>query len=156
MRACTRPRILAGARFLHRACFSLNAGNDWSVRRRIAIFPLVLAWVCANGAIWDVVQVFAWGKMFAGYTQTMSLGAALRETFEPSKACEMCSGIATAREAAKEQAPVVADRAAEKIILALDAPAPLLFDQDHADWPMIPAGDARVRAERVPVPPPRA
>jgi hypothetical protein len=126
------------------------------VRSRIAIIPLVFAWVCANGAIWDVVQVFAWGKMFASYAQTMSVGAALRETFDPSRPCEMCSGIATAREAAKEQVPATVEGAVEKIVLALHTPAPVIFEHARANWPVMLTGLVPLRSELVPVPPPRA
>ena len=59
----------------------------------------MLAWLCANGALLDLVQVFAWSRMFAGYTQTMTVGAALRETFDPAKPCELCLGVADAKDA---------------------------------------------------------
>jgi hypothetical protein len=140
----------------HRPCFSTEASDGGGVRSRITIIPLVLAWICANGAIWDVVQVFAWGRMFAGYTQTMTIGAALRETFDPSRPCEMCSGIANAREAAKEQVPAAVEGAVEKIVLALHSPAPLVFDRTRIKWPVMRIGIAPIRSERVPVPPPRA
>jgi hypothetical protein len=126
------------------------------LRRRLATFSLLFAWVCANGAIWDAVQVFAWGKMFAGYSQAMSVPAALRATFDPAKPCEMCMGVATAKETAKQQLPQSVERSTEKLLLAIHAPAAILFEQSGADWPANVAGVGPLRSELVPVPPPRA
>ena len=46
------------------------------VQRRFAITSLIFAWICANGAVWDAVQVFAWARMFAGYAHTLPVRAA--------------------------------------------------------------------------------
>ena len=53
--------------------------------KKCAITFLLFAWICANGALLDVVQVFAWGKMFSGYAKSMSVSAALKETFDPAR-----------------------------------------------------------------------
>lgn len=126
------------------------------MRRRIASFSLLFAWVCANGAIWDAVQVFAWSKMFAGYSQTMSVPAALRATFDPEKPCEMCVGVATAKETAKQQLPPSVEQSAEKLLLAIHSSSAIVFENSPTSWPAIPARVAPVRSESVPVPPPRA
>ena len=125
------------------------------LRRRLATFSLLFAWVCANGAIWDAVQVFAWGKMFAGYSQAMSVPAALRATFDPASACEMCLGVASAKETAKQQQPQTVDRSAEKLVLAIHSPAGIVFEKSPVTWPAAFASEAPMRSESVPVPPPR-
>ncbi len=126
------------------------------MRRRIAIASLCFAWICANGAIWDAVQVFAWGKMFAGYAQMMSVPAALRATFDPARPCELCVTVADARETAREQLPQAVERAAEKLLLALHSPAPIVLVPAPGAWPPTLAHAAPRRTESVPVPPPRA
>lgn len=127
------------------------------VRRRVAIASLFFAWICANGAIWDAAQVFAWGKMFAGYAQTMSVPAALQATFDPARPCDMCLGVATAKETARQQLPQDVERAAEKLVLALHASVPLVLEKVRAsEWPPAVANAAPLRTEAVPVPPPRA
>ncbi len=126
------------------------------MRRRIATFSLLFAWVCANGAIWDAVQVFAWGKMFAGYSQTMNVPAALRATFDPEKPCEMCVGVATAKETAKQQLPQSVEQSAEKLLLAIHSSSVIVFETSAAPWPVTLASVAPIRSEAVPVPPPRA
>jgi hypothetical protein len=126
-----------------------------TVRHRVATFSLLFAWVCAHGAIWDAVQVFAWGKMFAGYAGTMNVAAALRETFDPTKPCDMCLGVANAKETAKQQLPQSVERSAEKLLLALHTPARVVFENSPEAWPAALASAGAVRSESVPVPPPR-
>lgn len=126
------------------------------MRRRVATLSLLFAWICANGAIWDAVQVFAWGKMFAGYAPTFGVATALQLTFDPVKRCELCSGVAQAKETAKQQLPQSVERAAEKLLLAIHSPAPVLFVNSPEPWPAALASAAPERSESVPVPPPRA
>lgn len=125
------------------------------MRRRISIAGLLLAWLCANGALLNTVQVFAWTKMFTGYAESMTVAAALRETFDPAKPCDMCLGVATAKEATQEQLPQTIERSAEQVLLALHPTARIVFVNPPGDWPAAPAGAAPHRREPVPVPPPR-
>lgn len=126
------------------------------MRKKIATLSLLFAWLCANGALLDGVQVFAWAKMFAGYARVMPLGEALRVTFDPNRPCDVCLGVAAAKETAKQQLPAGVDRAAEKIQLALQPTASLVLSQPPADWPPALALAAPSRTDPVPVPPPRA
>jgi hypothetical protein len=127
------------------------------VRRRIAIPCLLLAWLCANGALLDAVQVFAWSRMFAGYAETMPLAAALRTTLDPEKPCELCRDVAQARDDfAQKSTSVPAERLGPKIVLALPPAAVVLIGDPPCGWPDYPAVRASVREDRVPVPPPRA
>lgn len=123
--------------------------------RKIAIVSLLFAWLCANGALLDGVQVFAWVKMFAGYTQTMPAADALRATFDPAKPCEMCTGVAAAKDVAKKQLPQSVERSAEKIVLALQATPKVILVRVAPEWPAMDALAAPNRCEPVPVPPPR-
>lgn len=126
------------------------------MRKPLASICLLFAWLCANGALLDGVQVFAWAKMFAGYSQTMSASAALRATFDPAKPCDMCIGVAAAKETARQQLPHVVEHSAEKLLLALHTPAPVIFVNSPGDWPAAFANVAPARERSVPVPPPRA
>ncbi|MEO6245816.1 MAG: hypothetical protein ABIQ12_10300 [Opitutaceae bacterium] len=126
------------------------------MRKKIASFSLLFAWLCANGGLLDGVQVVAWAKMFAGYAQTMSVTAALRETFDPAKPCEMCLGVASAKEAAQQHVPPTTERAVEKLLLAYHANPIFVISHSPGDWPATLASAAPSRTEDVPVPPPRA
>ena len=127
------------------------------MRKKFSITCLLFAWLCANGALLDAVQVFAWGKMFSDNTRTMDVAAALRATFDPAKACELCVSVATAKDTAARELPATVERAsAEKLLLALHTPARPVFLLPSADWPETLASVAPSRTEAVPVPPPRA
>jgi hypothetical protein len=126
------------------------------VRRAFPTAALIFAWLCANGAIWDAAQIFAWAKMFTGYAQTLSLGAALAQTFDASKPCDMCVSVAKAKDLAQKQAPQSIERAVEKILLACEVPARVVIEVPFAEWPPARSRVALVRTEQVPVPPPRA
>jgi hypothetical protein len=125
------------------------------VRKKFASLALLFAWLCANGALLDVAQLLAWSKMFAGYSGTMSVAAALQKTFDPAKKCRLCLGVARAREAAQQQLPQAVERSAEKLLLAVHSPSPVILIPSAGDWPATPARVAPHRTEPVPVPPPR-
>ncbi len=124
----------------------------------IATAALLLAWLCANGALLDGLQVFAWTRMFANYTQSLSVTAALRATFDPAKPCELCIGVANAKENLQQKAlPAATGRTTDKeLVLVLHTSAPLVLRRVAERWPRSHALSGRIRAEDVPVPPPRA
>jgi hypothetical protein len=121
--------------------------------RRVACFSLLSAWLCASGAMLDVAQVFAWGRMFAGYAQCESLSAAARETFDPGKPCAICRAVSRAREASVP-APLRAG-GAEKLILISEVPAEFMARGETPAWPVTGGRWAEKRVSEVPVPPPR-
>lgn len=127
-----------------------------AVRRTFSTACLLFAWLCANGAIWDVVQVFAWTSMFTGYAQEMPVAQALKETFDPNKPCERCMTVAKAKEQKQKQTPQRFERSADKLLLAMHAPAPLVFRGPPSEWPDLHSDTGGSRTELVPVPPPRA
>jgi hypothetical protein len=125
------------------------------VRKNLSIAGLLLAWLCANGALLDGLQVFAWGRMFAGYAGSMSVGAALRETFNPQKRCELCVTVAAAKSTTEASAPAQIERTAQRIDLVCDEPEAIVFAAVVRDWPAALASVAPERVDAVDVPPPR-
>lgn len=125
------------------------------MRRTVAITSLFLAWLCAHGAIWDLAQVFAWTRMFAGYAQTLPLGAALGQTFDLSKPCKLCCAIRRAKESPPQHLPAQTVRDTEKLILALESPAPLFLPRPVREWPDLAWTALDARVDPVPLPPPR-
>ena len=126
------------------------------MRRRLVIASLCFAWLCANGAIWDVVQVVAWTRMFAGYSESLSVGAALRETFDGRKPCALCRVVAKAKAAEQTPTPQQIEHSPGKITLALDSSAPFVLTKLPDHWPDLSPVIAPRRVEPVPLPPPRA
>ena len=127
-----------------------------TVQRTIAIASLIFAWICANGAVWDAVQVFAWARMFADYAHTLPVGTALRETFDPGKPCAICLAVAKAKEAEQKQAPRPLERSTAKLVLACETQEKIQIVPLPRAWPAVPDRTGAIRSEPVPVPPPRA
>jgi hypothetical protein len=128
------------------------------VRRHLSLTALLLAWLCANGAVWNVVQVVAWAKMFHDYSQVMPVAEALELTFDGSAPCDMCTISQDAQDTARSQLPREAALGSgnEKILFVSDcAPVTVLAAPDYA-WPGLVSETGLTRTESVPVPPPRA
>ena len=131
------------------------------MRRRFPIVVL-LAWLLASGAQWDVLQGLAWGRMIANYSRTMPLGEAVRLTFTPDNLCGVCAFVAEARtrssadQNAADQAPAEAASKAKAPLAS--APERLFVFQvlPAPDWPrenFLPDACARPAP---PTEPPRA
>ena len=127
------------------------------MRRRISIAALCLAWLCANGAIWNAVQVVAWAKMFHDYSQVMPVAKALKLTFNGEAPCDLCHLAESGKNAAREQLPrEEALGATDKFVLSFQATAPVVLTAPDSVWPGLVHEAGLLRTESVPVPPPRA
>lgn len=124
------------------------------MRRTGSIIALGFAWLCAHGALWDCVQVFAWGKMLHDYSQVMPLEKAIAKTFDGSAPCELCVVVDQAKqqETPPSQAP---DRGSDKVLLALHVSEQLVTPRPEFVWPGAIHRTGQIRTELVPVPPPR-
>lgn len=130
-------------------------GSYRRVRKSLATVSLLFAWLCANGAVSDVAQIFAWSRMFTQYAQVLPVSAALTETFDASKPCELCLAVKATR-ATQESRPEAILASAEKLLLSCTTPTPLVFPAPAVTWPEPAGWCALTRVEAVPVPPPRA
>ena len=68
------------------------------MRRRFSLLVTLFAWLLATGGHWDLTQAVAWGRMFARYSQTMSLSSALQKTFSADGMCDICNLVAAAKQ----------------------------------------------------------
>jgi hypothetical protein len=127
------------------------------VRRNFSIGCLLFAWLCANGALWNVVQVVAWAKMFHDYSATMPAAEALERTFDASKPCKFCCIAKSAEETARKQLPfkAVLGGGAEKLILIAECASDIVVPAPDFIWPGATDDTGLIRKEAVPVPPPR-
>jgi hypothetical protein len=127
------------------------------MRRSIALFCLLAAWLCASGAVLDGVQVYAWGRMFMGYARQMPVNQAAAETMDGNKPCSLCLALRRAREQEQHEQPAVAlDRDVVKLVLIADEPATLVFARECEPWPPVVAVRPPSRARTVLLTPPRA
>ena len=128
-----------------------------ALRRRVSIIALCIAWLCANGAVWNVVQVVAWAKMFRDFSQVMPAAQALRVTFSGEAPCDLCKLSQGAQDNERKQLPPEAalGAATEKILFfAETAPAPVVLPPEIS-WPGVVDAAGLTRTESVPVRPPR-
>lgn len=126
------------------------------MRRIFAISALCLAWLFANGAAWNLVQVVAWAKMFRDYSQVSPVREALRETLEAAP-CKLCRLAQDGAKTAREQLPKSdAFGAGDRLVLAWQPVPPVVLIAPNAVWPGLVHEAGRIRTDAVPVPPPRA
>lgn len=128
-----------------------------SVRRQFSIGCLLLAWLCANGAVWNVVQVVAWAKMVHDYSQVMPVAQALTITFDGSLSCHLCSIAQQAQDATREQLPHEARLGgSDKFFLAqASAAEPLCVPASEISWPGVAHDVGLTRTDPVRLTPPR-
>jgi hypothetical protein len=122
----------------------------------LCIIALLAGWLCASGAMLDVVQVFAWARMFTGYARAMPVAEAAIETMDPNKPCPICLALRHAREESKQEQPATELAAAEKLVLVFDAAEPVVLVREQERWPKIRELQPLSWRSAVPVPPPRA
>lgn len=152
-----RPR-----RASHRTARLLNPFRSVfppSVRRKFSLILTLCAWLLATGSHWDLVQTFAWGRMIATYSQSMSFTKAVKKTFSVEGMCGLCEAVATAKQkqSADTDAAGAAGKSLGKILLvfAPDTTAPLLRAPSVFSWS--PSDQLVPPPNRAapPVPPPR-
>lgn len=126
------------------------------MRRKLSLACLLCAWFCANGIVWNAVQVVGWAKMIHDYSGVMPVAQAIEVTFSGEAPCHFCHISRTAEDTAKQQLPHdVLGSASEKILFLADcAPAPLGLAPE-VSWPGVADAAGLTRTEAVPVPPPR-
>ncbi len=128
------------------------------MRRRLSLIVTLTAWLFATGSHWDLVQTFAWGKMFASYAQSMSYLDAARLTFTPDNLCNVCAFVQDARQSTDENGhPAPAESGTQKILLALDhAPRVVVAAPAPETWLLSDRALPPPLATAPPAPPPRA
>jgi hypothetical protein len=125
--------------------------------RRLQLSAILLACLLATGSQWDGVQVFAWGRMVAGYAHTMPLADAVRLTFTPGNECDICTAVGAAKQQQQDAPAMPAAKWPAKIILVFQpASAVVVAAPELCAWSpcdrLTALGASRASP---PVPPPR-
>ncbi|HEX2851977.1 MAG TPA: hypothetical protein VHO24_01975 [Opitutaceae bacterium] len=118
--------------------------------RRFALAVTLFAWLLATGGHWDVAQTFAWGRMFATNSQTMSLADAAKKTFSVEGRCDLCKKIARAKthqDCGDEGVPRI--KPPEKVLLASLPPAAVFLAPAPLHLGLLPSIAALASAEPV-------
>jgi hypothetical protein len=128
------------------------------MRRRLALIPVLVAWLLATGSHWDLVQTFAWGKMIATYAQTMPLARAVQLTFTADNLCGICETVSEGKqqgEAALPGAAGVKFLAKIPLVFASNATVLAVVFQAHATVKTTPEIALSYDRAAPPVPPPK-
>jgi hypothetical protein len=136
---------------------SAKARIGW--RKKLQVSFLFVAWFAATGAHWDVLQVVAWGRMIAAnYSETMSVGSAVKQTFEPGSSCPLCKMVSKAKQQErKQEGPLPSEaKAVPKMVLYLQEnavpPTPEVTLQSYALVATKVISNGRAQP---PIPPPK-
>lgn len=73
------------------------------MRRKASLLLTLTAWFFATGSQWDVVQTFAWARMFTTYAQSMPLLEAAKKTFSGEELCGVCEVVQDTRQGAQDE-----------------------------------------------------
>ncbi len=103
---------------------------------KLSLILTLFAWLFATGSHWDLVQTFAWGKMFATYSQSMSYMDAAKLTFSADNLCGVCKIVAEATQDDTDRENSAGKSGTQKIQLNF-APVPQSF------WPAPPGALGR-------------
>ena len=68
------------------------------MRRKASLLLTLTAWFFTTGSQWDVVQTYAWARMFTTYAQSMPLLEAAQKTFSGEELCDVCEVVQDARQ----------------------------------------------------------
>ena len=94
------------------------------VHRKLPLVLTLTAWLFATGSQWDLVQTFAWARMFADNVRTMSIETALARTFSPEGRCRMCNAVTSAKQQQENADDTPSGKVTGKTVLVyLPAPA---------------------------------
>jgi hypothetical protein len=124
------------------------------MRRNLCALCMLAAWLCANGAALDLVQAFAWARMYAGYSRTATVGVAVKETFDPSNLCPICRAVQRSHER-ESRRPETAPQPGRITLLICQGVETALLRPAEPDWPETIAGFAPSWHPAVPLQPPR-
>ena len=120
---------------------------------RLSRLLVVLALLVSIGGHWALLQSVAWTRMLIERTHADSFATAVQTTLDGEHPCDMCKRITEGKQSEqqpeKSQVKVKMDLLCERRLIAIAPPSePMIFQSG-------PTGGAP-RAERPPVPPPRA
>lgn len=125
------------------------------MRHRLSLVLTLAAWLLATGSHWDLVQTFAWGRMIASYSQSMSLGSAVRMTFTPENMCGVCDAVAEGKQQ-QDASSAPTGKIDTKVLLAYQPVAMIaLVIPDERPWATMDLPIAGEQRAQPPIPPPR-
>lgn len=110
----------------------------------------------ATGTILDVIQVFAWSRMWVDNVQTQSVGDAFSRTFSEEGMCPLCESVQAIKRDQAERYPF-AIKLFERcpLLLPQGIQLALIVSADPDFWPEAADSNGFAFRNCPPVPPPR-
>ena len=123
------------------------------VLRKASRLIVILALLASIGGHWALLQSVAWTRMLIERTHADSFATAVQTTLDGEHPCDMCKRITEGKQSEqqpeKSQVKVKMDLLCERRLIAIAPPSePMIFQSGPTE--------GTPRAERPPVPPPRA
>jgi hypothetical protein len=125
-------------------------------RRKSAIVAVLLAWLCATGVQWDLLQACAWARMFADNARRLPLLKAVDRTFSPEGRCEFCEVVTTAKRQADTAAVTTEKFGATVKLLPAGSRGVIIVAPSFAPWSVTEFTCSGTGRSPPPLPPPRA
>jgi hypothetical protein len=123
---------------------------------RIQISLALCLCFLGTGAQWDLIQVFAWGRMTVEHAQSMPLSQAVEKTFD-GEMCGICRMVANAKKQEQSRSNFPELKMESKILLFFQAPPKVVVEAPRsAAWRPTEATVVTAGRSAPPVPPPRA
>jgi len=123
------------------------------VPHRCKVIVVLVAWLLATGAQWDLLQTVGWGRMFVRFAATMSVPQAVKRTFSG----EMCGVCKAVNQAKQQQDPAVPAEGSKAKLAMICPPSPRFVFSAPEGAPWSPSDRNPLSADRPvpPTPPPR-
>jgi hypothetical protein len=123
------------------------------VLRKASRLIVILALLASIGGHWALLQSVAWTRMLIERTQADSFAVAVQTTLDGEHPCDLCKRITQGEQSEKHpekiQVKVKLDILCERRLLVIVPPSQAIIFQSGPT-------EGMPRAERPPVPPPRA
>jgi hypothetical protein len=118
---------------------------------------MLTAWLLATGSHWDLLQTFAWGRMIATYSQSMSLSQAVKLTFTPDNLCGLCQSVSSAKQQQEHATALPNEAKSFGKILLIFQPVAVFVPRGpiSSPWGLTHAVPAWRDRSPPPLPPPR-
>lgn len=126
------------------------------LRRRLGLIATLVAWLCATGTQWDVVQTVAWIRMFSENTRDLPVLAALERTFSPEARCSLCHAVSQAKQEDPGSGGAPAKSEAKIVFVHQPADAAFVILPTAPAWPIADFSAVGTLRAAPPLPPPRA
>ncbi|MEI6590072.1 MAG: hypothetical protein WCO38_09040 [Verrucomicrobiota bacterium] len=124
------------------------------LRKKLQHICILTAWLFATGAQWDIAQTFAWAKMFSSYSESMSVGTAIKKTFS-GKMCALCKAVDAAKQQQTATSLPSAGFGAKMIFVLQEKPVFIFATANILRWSLSDSMYGSFEHVGPPTPPPR-